>query len=85
MSAPQQVLLIENAKGGEMLGASFSQISFNLGNALGAFVGGIPIEHGYSYQYTTVPGAFFAFIGFGLLYYFHKRYVVSNKNIQNFK
>lgn len=85
VSAPQQVLLIENAKGGEMLGASFSQISFNLGNALGAFVGGIPIEHGYSYQYTTVPGAFFAFIGFGLLYYFHKRYVVSNKNIQNFK
>ena len=38
VSAPQQVLLIENARGGEMLGASFSQISFNLGNAIGAFV-----------------------------------------------
>ena len=66
--------LIENAKGGEMLGASFSQISFNLGNAIGAFVGGIPISHGLTYNYTAIPGAVFAFIGFGMLYYFHKRY-----------
>lgn len=74
VSAPQQVLLIENAKGGEMLGASFSQISFNLGNAIGAFVGGIPISHGLAYNYTAIPGAVFAFMGFGMLYYFHKRY-----------
>lgn len=74
LSAPQQVLLIENSKGGEMLGASFSQISFNLGNALGAFAGGIPVEHGFGYQYTAIPGAVFAFIGFLLLYYFYRRY-----------
>ena len=75
VSAPQQVLLIENAKGGEMLGASCSQISFNLGNAIGAFIGSIPIAHGYGYEYTALPGAFFAFIGFSLLLYFYKRYV----------
>ena len=74
ISAPQQVLLIKNAKGGEILGASFSQISFNLGNALGAFVGGIPIEHGFGYQYTTVPGTLFALVGFLLLFYFYKKY-----------
>ncbi len=79
VSAPQQVLLIENAKGGEMLGASCSQISFNLGNAIGAFVGGIPITHGYGYNYTALPAAFFAFIGCALLIYFYSRYSKRNR------
>ena len=74
VSAPQQLLLIKNAKGGEMLGASCSQISFNLGNAIGAYVGGLPVEHGLSYNYTAAPGALFAFIGFAILFYFYKRY-----------
>ena len=74
VSAPQQLLLIKNAKGGEMLGASCSQISFNLGNAIGAYVGGLPIEHGLGYNYTAFPGAVFAFIGFAILFYFYKRY-----------
>jgi MFS transporter, DHA1 family, arabinose polymer utilization protein len=77
VSAPQQVLLIENAKGGEILGASCSQISFNLGNAIGAFVGGIPITHGLGYQYTALAGVPFAFIGFLLLFYFHRRYTLN--------
>ena len=74
VSAPQQLLLIKNAKGGEMLGASCSQISFNLGNAIGAYVGGLPVEHGLSYNYTAAPGALFAFVGFAILFYFYKRY-----------
>lgn len=74
ISAPQQVLLIKNAQGGEMLGASFSQISFNLGNAMGAFIGGIPIEYGLGYQYSALPGVFFTFIGFLMLFYFYKKY-----------
>ena len=74
VSAPQQVLLIENARGGEMLGASFSQISFNLGNAIGACVGALPLENGLGYQYTALPGALFAFIGFIMLFYFYKKY-----------
>lgn len=74
VSAPQQLLLIKNAKGGEMLGASCSQISFNLGNAIGAYVGGLPVEHGLSYNYTAAQGALFAFVGFAILFYFYKRY-----------
>lgn len=41
-----------------MLGASSSQISFNLGNALGAFVGGIPVSNGLGYEYVALPGVF---------------------------
>ena len=74
VSAPQQVLLIKNSKGGEILGASCSQMSFNLGNAIGAFVGGIPISHGLGYQYVALPGAFLAFVGFLTLFYFYKKY-----------
>ena len=74
VSAPQQVLLIENSKGGEILGASCSQISFNLGNALGAYVGAIPIAAGYTYNYTALYGSAFAFVGFLLLFYFYNRY-----------
>lgn len=74
VSAPQQLLLIKNAKGGEILGASCSQISFNLGNAMGAFIGGIPIAQHLGYQYTAIPGAIFAFLGFILLFYFYKKY-----------
>lgn len=81
VSAPQQVLLIENARGGEMLGASFSQISFNLGNAIGAFVGALPVKYGLGYQYTAIPGAFFAFIGFVMLFYFYRRYQCTTTTI----
>ena len=80
VSAPQQVLLIENARGGEMLGASFSQISFNLGNAIGAFVGALPVKYGLGYQYTAIPGAFFAFIGFVMLFYFYRKYQYTTIN-----
>lgn len=74
VSTPQQTLLIKYAKGGEMLGASCSQISFNLGNAIGAFVGGISISLGYGYQYTALYGSGFTVIGFILLYFFYLRY-----------
>lgn len=81
VSAPQQVLLIENARGGEMLGASFSQISFNLGNAIGAFVGALPVKYGLGYQYTAIPGAFFTFIGFVMLFYFYRKYQCTTTTI----
>lgn len=35
VSSPQQLLILENSPGGEMLGAASIQIAFNLGNALG--------------------------------------------------
>ena len=41
VSSPQQLLILENSRGGEMLGAALVQVAFNLGNALGAYCGGI--------------------------------------------
>ncbi|MFT3739268.1 MAG: MFS transporter AraJ [Breznakibacter sp.] len=72
LSAPQQILLLQNSEGGQMLGASGAQAAFNLGNALGALVGGLPVSMGYGYEATAIPGTLFALFGFGLLYYFYK-------------
>jgi DHA1 family arabinose polymer transporter-like MFS transporter len=44
-----QMLLIEHSREAEMLGSSLGQSGFNIGNALGAFLGGIPLTLGYSY------------------------------------
>lgn len=44
-----QMLLIEQSPGAEMLGSSLAHSGFNVGNATGAFLGGIPLALGYSY------------------------------------
>lgn len=74
LSSPQQVLIIRHAPGGEMLGAACIQVAFNLGNAVGAYCGGLPMEHGLSFRYPALVGAPFAFLGFCLLVYFCRRY-----------
>ena len=63
LAAPIQMLMITSAKGSEMLAASASQASFNIGNALGAFFGGMPLFYGYNYTWPALVGAAMAFIG----------------------
>jgi DHA1 family arabinose polymer transporter-like MFS transporter len=64
LSAPEQLLLIRNSPGGEMFGAACAQMAFNLGNALGACFGGLPINAGLGYQYCALIGVFTALPGF---------------------
>ena len=61
--SPIQMLMIQSAKGSEMLAASVSQASFNIGNALGAFFGGIPLVYGYDYTAPAYVGAAMALAG----------------------
>ncbi len=60
---PIQILLIQNSEGGEMLGSSLGQSCFNIGNSLGAFLGGLPLMMGYSYSSPTVVGAMMSLVG----------------------
>ena len=64
VSSPQQYLLIEFSPGGEMLGAASVQIAFNLGNAIGAYFGGLPIDYGMGVKYSALIGTGFCIIGF---------------------
>ncbi len=54
-----QLLILQNARGGEMMGAAFIQIAFNMGNALGAYSGGLPIDAGMSVNYSAIIGTVF--------------------------
>lgn len=72
VSSPEQLLIIRVAPGGEMLGGACVQMAFNLGNAVGAYAGGLVVAH--DYRYTALVGIPFALIGFILAFIFYKRY-----------
>lgn len=63
LAAPIQILMINTAKGAEMLGAAITQAAFNMGNAMGAFLGGLPIAMGYTYNSPALVGVFMALSG----------------------
>ncbi len=44
LSSPMQLLLLKYSPGGELMGGAAVQIAFNLGNAIGATVGGIALS-----------------------------------------
>lgn len=70
VSSPQQMLLLQHSPGGEMMGGAMVQLAFNLGNALGAYFGGLPIENGMGVEYTSMIGAMFALLGTSILILF---------------
>ena len=55
-----------------MLGGACVQMAFNLGNAVGAYVGGLAVTGGY--QYPALAGVPFALVGFMLFLIFYKKY-----------
>ncbi len=72
VSSPEQVLIIRVAHGGEMLGGAAVQIAFNLGNAIGAYLGGLVVTGGY--RYPALAGVPLTLMGFFLFYIFYKKY-----------
>ena len=63
LATPIQILMIRTAREAEMLGAAATQAAFNIGNALGAFFGGLPIAAGLGYNSPSLVGAVMALAG----------------------
>src|SRR5690606_29044639 len=63
LTAPLQTAIIKAAKGAEKLGSSMNQSAFNMGNASGAYLGGLPMVFGLGVAYASVVGALLAFSG----------------------
>ena len=74
IGSPEQFLIVKHAKGGEMLGGCCIQAAFNLGNAIGAALGGIPVAMGMGYQYPALIGVPMALVGAVCLLVFHRKY-----------
>lgn len=71
---PLQSIIIKYSKGGELLGGSLIQISYNLGNAISAWIGSMVIAAGYGYRMTVISGLPFTIIGTALLFVLYFRY-----------
>ena len=80
IGSPLQMILINTAKGSETLAAAAGQASFNIGNTLGAFFGGIPIAMGFAYNTPVLIGVGMASIGVVLSFVFF-RFVVVKKGV----
>lgn len=74
VSSPQQTLIVRHAPGGELLGGACIQMAFNLGNALGAQVGGLPLRHGFGYTSPALVGSIVTLCGLFFVITFIRRY-----------
>lgn len=57
LSTPIQMVMINSAKGSESLGSSMNQSAFNMGNASGAYLAGLPIAFGYDFTSASIVGS----------------------------
>jgi len=71
--APIQMLMIQTAVGSEMIASAALQASFNIGNALGAFLGGLPLVAGFSYASPNLVGVVMALLGVMITFAFIQR------------
>jgi DHA1 family inner membrane transport protein len=61
--APLQKRVMDKAKGAPALASAANIAAFNLGNAVGAYLGGLTIEHGLGYTAPNWVGAALAVAG----------------------
>jgi len=66
LGPPIQMLLMSHSRDAEMLGSSLGQSGFNIGNALGAFLAGIPLTLGYNFASPQWVAAILALAGVAL-------------------
>ncbi|MGO4820332.1 MULTISPECIES: MFS transporter [unclassified Flavobacterium] len=73
IGAPIQMLMIKTAVGAEMIASAAIQAAFNVGNALGAFLGGLPLVAGFNYAAPNLVGVIMALSGASFTFVFLQR------------
>jgi DHA1 family inner membrane transport protein len=67
--APLQLRVLQKATGGQVLASSFNIAAFNLGNATGAWLGGMVISHGPGLGAVTWAAALLPLLGLAVALY----------------
>lgn len=80
LSSPMQLMLIEYSPGGELMGGAMVQVAFNLGNAIGAYLGGLPITAGHAPESASLVGAALAGLSVITTLFFLRRYSSVQKS-----
>jgi len=71
--SPMQMRVLEQASGaGQNLASSLNIAAFNLGNALGAWVGGVTVEQGPGLQALGWVAALITLVGLGIALWSHR-------------
>ena len=70
----EHMLILHSAQGGLLLGTLLTQIVFNLGNAAGAWIGGIPFAYHLDLTQLTIYGALLIAAGAVLFLLYHRKY-----------
>lgn len=84
VAAPINIMMMKAAPKSEMMAAAFMQAAFNIANAMGAFLGGIPLEHGLPYNYPSLVGVGMTIIGLVIsiiYFYLYRSSNVAEKKI----
>lgn len=63
LATPQQVSILRVSKGGELIGVAFGQVAFNFGNAIGATLGGVPLNMGMDTKYVLIVALVLTAVG----------------------
>ena len=61
-----QTRLMDVAREGQSLAAALNHSTLNLANALGAWIGGLVLDHGLGYEWPSRVGALLALAGLGI-------------------
>lgn len=80
VAAPINIMMMKAAPKSEMMAAAFMQAAFNIANAMGAFLGGIPLEKGYAFSYPSLVGVGMTLIG--LIISVRYKYLYASENQQ---
>jgi len=83
VAAPINIMMMKAAPKSEMMAAAFMQAAFNIANAMGAFLGGIPLEHGYTFNYPSLVGV--VMTGIGLAISLRYKYLYARKSALSMK
>lgn len=84
VAAPINIMMMKAAPKSEMMAAAFMQAAFNIANAMGAFLGGIPLEHGLPYNYPSLVGVGMTVIGLSIsiiYFYLYRSPNINEKEI----
>lgn len=66
LAAPIQMAIIDASRGSEMLASSLNQSAFNIANANGAYLAGLPIAYGLGVVAAGRVGALLSVLGAGI-------------------
>ncbi|OCA76593.1 hypothetical protein BBH99_02450 [Chryseobacterium contaminans] len=83
IAAPINIMMMKAAPKSEMMAAAFMQAGFNIANAMGAFLGGIPLEYGLPFNYPSLVGVGMTFIGFAISVRYMYLYGSQTANEEN--